>query len=81
MQDIDELLKRPVAKLTSADLRVLGYECMEAARSQSDRALRVRLIERSLEVAQRAEELETGVRSRRRPHKRGGTPGPDNPGA
>jgi hypothetical protein len=81
MQDIDNLLKRPVADLTSADLRVLGYECVEAARSQSDHTLRVRLIERSLELAQRAEELEKGVCSRRGRHKRGGTPGPDNPGA
>ena len=79
MQGIDELLERPVTNMTSADLRALGYECLAAARSQSDRTLRTRLHERSLKLAQRAEELEQGVQSRHGLHKRGGTPGPDNP--
>jgi hypothetical protein len=81
MQDIDNLLKRPVANLTSADLRALGYECLEAAKSQSDRRLRTGLLERSLKLAQRAEELEKGAQGRRGRHKGGGTPGPDNPEA
>jgi hypothetical protein len=81
MQDIDELLERPVANLTSADLRALGYKCLMAAKSQTDRTLRARLLERSLKLAQLAEELEAGLPSRRGPHKRGGTPGPDNPEA
>jgi len=81
MQGIDELLERRISKLTSGGLRALGYECLEAAKSQSDRTLRVRLLERSLKLAQRAEELEKGVRGRRQRNKGGGTPGPDNPEA
>ena len=81
MQSIDKLLKRPVSNLTVSDVRALGYECLEAAKSQTDLTLRKRLLARGLELAQRAETLENGKPERPRPQKRGGTPGPDNPEA
>jgi hypothetical protein len=81
MQDIDKLLKGTVSDLTAGDLRALGYKCLEAAKSQSELALRTGLLARGLELAQQAEALENGKPRRRGPHKSGGTPGPDNPEA
>jgi hypothetical protein len=81
MQDIDKLLERPVSNLTAGDLRALGHECLEVAKSQSDLALRTSLLARGLELAQQAEALESGKPRQCGPHKSGGTPGPNNPAA
>jgi hypothetical protein len=81
MQSIDKLLKRPVSNLTVSEVRALGYECLDAAKSQSDQALRTSLLARGLELAQQAEALENGKPRNPGRHKSGGTPGPDNPAA
>jgi hypothetical protein len=81
MQDMDKLLECPVSNLTVSGLRALGYECLAAAKSQIDLTLRARLLERGLELAQRAEALENEIPRQSEPYKTGGTPGPENPEA
>jgi hypothetical protein len=81
MQEAGKLLERPVSNLPAVDLRAMGYECLEASKSQTDRALRASLLARGLDLAQLAESSENGKSRHIGPRKSRGTPCPDNPEA